>query len=463
MRSRGALHQRPQRVHLRHDAQLAAPTRTKTLQVGGLVAVTSALQFAAAAAIGLFLFGSVIVFCALVVGGYYFVWCAHDDNENVKEADTAKDLARLERGLGRAHNGGGLGGVELLARFMLRQFVAAGEKLAAFRRSVLGFSFTVSLADSAPMAASVPPAHDHFEITVIPLATEVPTALMVPTSNSLPPHLKLLPAGGGKEAMTKKKAKKSRRRSKPKDLVTIFTSNLARDTPIKTVQRVAMPPVTPSIPDLMALKPAPSVPMALAVPIPVGKQLEVPSIASAVPLSPLQALKSKLVVPHAELASKPIEVSPTMPKIEVEQHVVPHVETINKQADDMPIEKPEVEPEPVEEPERELPPVTPRKVTLYAKPPSVVVIESLPAPVVVEEQLAVESITTEVEDADFLFAIALDPPTAVAPAEWTRLKPAASSMGNAELREMVEELDAMSREADAALAACSALLASLEA
>lgn len=448
MRARGTLRQR-------HDAPA---TRTKTLQVGGLVAVTSALQFAAAAAVGLLLFGSAIVFCALVVGGYYFVWCAHDDDERAKPATAAKDLARLERGLGRAHHGGGLGGVEMLARFVLRQLVAAGDKFTAFRRSVLGFSFTVSLADSAPMESSAPPRH--FEITVIPVATEVPTALMVPPSGSLPQHLKLLPSSAGKEGMAKKKAKKSRRRNKPKDLVTIFTSNLARDTPIKTVQRVEMPPVKPSISDLMALKPAPSAPVAVAVPVPVVKQLEVPSVAATIPLWPLPTSKPEPVVQHVEVAGKPIDEAPKVANVEVEQRVVPHVETIVEKASKS-VETLEAEPEPVEEPEWELPPVIPRKVTLYAKPPSVVEVESPPAPVAAEEQLAAES-TVESDGADFLFAIALDQPSAVQPAEWTRLKPA-TSMVNAELREMVEELDAMSREADAALAACSALLESLEA
>lgn len=456
-----ARNQRQQRVCERHDA--AAPTRTKTLQVGGLVAVTSALQFAAAAAVGLLLFGSAIVFCALVVGGYYFVWSAHGDDDRIKETRSARrDLARLERGLGRAHNGAARGGSDLMARFMLRQLLVAGEKLAAFRRSVLGFSFTVSLADSAPVAAPAPAEHDHFEITVIPVATEVPTALMVPTSSSLPAHLKLLPSSGGKEGMVKKKAKKSRRRSKPKDLVTIFTSNLARDTPIKTVQRVEMRPVSLSITELMALKPAPSMPVAMAAPVPVlvAKPFSTPS--ADAPLF----TKNKPVVANGDSASKPINDMPfVVAEAKVEPHVVPHVETTKEQSD-MRVEEPESEVEPVEEPEWDLPSVVPRKVTLYDKPSPapVVVVESPVAPVVVEQKPVVETRRTDSEDAeDFLFSIAVAPATAVEPAEWTRLKPAASSMGNAELREMVEELDAMSREADAALAACSALLASLEA
>lgn len=463
--------------------------RTKTLEVGGLVAATTALQAAALAALGLYVFGSVVLFCAAAAGGYFLLWRAHDGDADARRA---RELARLERGLGGAHSSGGLA---LLARFMLQQLAAAGHRLAAFRRSVLGFSVTVSLADSAPLQ---PLESEQFQIAVVPAAAPMPPMLMAPAVGSaLPSHAKLLPFAGGKEALAKKKPKKARRRNKPKDLVTFFTSNLARDTPIKTVQTVAMPPVVVKIPNLMALKPAPSMPV-----LPAMKELVRPSVALSVesvprrmsePAVPFERTFAKKVTaapkPIAEVVVPvPQQVFPEPVKeVVVESKPEPMPAPVFTDADFpelsltpqvSPVLAPEPVPEPMVEPltEEDIPelslkslespifelpqerdePEPIRLVTLYVKP-SLDVAEVLPSAIVEKEPHVVEAVTADAEEADFLFDITVETPS-VAPAEWARLKPESASMANPELRSMVEELDAMSREADAALVACSALL-----
>lgn len=419
--------------------------RAKTLEVGGLVAVTSALQAAAAAALGLYLFGSVLVFCALVVGSYYFVWHSQDDNE--EETMDGKDTmamtarrrkaewAQLERGLGGGP--GGLGMHNLLARFLAAKLVAAGEKLAAFRRSVLGFSFTVSLADSAPLPLEPP--RNEVEIAIISSGASnggppAPPPLEIARTMALPSHLKMQPV-----QKTAKKVKKARR--KPKDLVTIFTANLARDAPIAQVERVPMAPiarVTPAAPSSVApVKPKKQ------------QQLEVikaPAPVVAAPVSPLaiSTRQSEVIPMKRELVAAPAPAPVAMPPL-----VLPPVLPA-------PVEVAPIVEVPVlmKEPEVAL-----RKVILYEKP----LLEVMEEAVDEEEPMALDEPEAELgpeemyatDDADFLFNIELEP---VTPQKEWEIVPMASSIANPELREMVEDLDAMSREVEAALVASSALL-----